>query len=175
MRRAVARAREPTGSSTGTLRRAIRGHPHRRRSSEDDRPDPSARSALHPLLRLATPCFGTVPHSTGRSCASEIEEQITNMAPTTIQDRFGSASSAEMSLGICPGRTRQKHVDNMLAGLGGDFPPAAVRRQRESPALAGLFQCPAHAKRMGPAAETRDYGVDCLILALPCSSRRPIS
>jgi hypothetical protein len=59
------------------------------------------------------------------------------------------------------------------------FPPAGDRRpshrQRESPALAGLFQCPAHAKRMGPAAETRDYGVDRLILALPCPSRRPIS
>ena len=59
------------------------------------------------------------------------------------------------------------------------FPPAGdrrpSRRQRESPALAGLFQCPAHAKRMGPAAETRDYGVDRLILALPCPSRRPIS
>jgi hypothetical protein len=41
--------------------------------------------------------------------------------------------------------------------------------------LAGLSQCPAHAKRMGPAAETRDYGVDRLILALPCPSRRPIS
>src|ERR1700730_4860139 len=59
------------------------------------------------------------------------------------------------------------------------FPPAGDRRRArphgESPALAGPFLCPAHAKRMGPAAETRDYGVDRLILASPCPSRRPIS
>jgi hypothetical protein len=35
------------------------------------------------------PCFGAVPHSTGRSCASEIEEQIADTVP-------------KMLLGVCP-------------------------------------------------------------------------
>ena len=57
---------------------------------EDGKPDPRARSGPVPFCcRLAMPCFGTVPHSTGRSCASGIEEQSADAV-------------AKMSLGVCP-------------------------------------------------------------------------
>ena len=97
MRPAFARAREPSWIVDGDLK-AIDEAVIRRRQTGSTR----TQRPCTLYCRLAMPCFGTVPHSTGRSCASEIEEQIADTVPNHNSGFFGSASSAEMSLGVCP-------------------------------------------------------------------------
>jgi len=63
------------------------------------------------------PYFGTVPHSTGRSCASEIEEQITNMVPTTIQDCLVQLRLLKCRWASVRDELEEKLADNMPAGL----------------------------------------------------------
>ena len=72
------------------------------------------------------PYFGTVPHSTGRSCASEIEEQITNMVPTTIQDCLVQLRLLKCCWASVRDELDEKLVDNMPAGL--EAIPAGGRR-----------------------------------------------
>jgi hypothetical protein len=115
MRPAFARAREPSRIVDGDLKaideRALAPEAviirRQTGSTRTQRPctlSGSTRTQRPCTLycRLAMPCFGTVPHSTGRSWASEIEEQITDTVPNHNSGLFGSASSAEMSLGVCP-------------------------------------------------------------------------
>jgi hypothetical protein len=103
MRPAFARAREPSRIVDGDLK-AIDERALAPEAVIIRRQTGSTRTQRPCTLycRLAMPCFGTVPHSTGRSCASEIEEQIADTVPNHNSGLFGSASSAEMSLGVCP-------------------------------------------------------------------------
>ena len=103
MRPAFARAREPSGIFDGDLK-AINARAPAPEAVIRRRQTGSTRTQRPCTLycRLAMPCFGTVPHSTGRSCASEIEEQIADTVPNHNSALLGLASSAEMSLRVCP-------------------------------------------------------------------------
>jgi hypothetical protein len=74
---------------------------------------------------------------------NEIEKQIANIVPTTLQDCLAQLRLLKYRRACVPDELDEKPVDDMLAGLR-RFPPAgdrrAPRRQRESPPLAGLFQ-----------------------------------
>ena len=90
MRPAFARAREPSRIVDGDLKAIDARAPAPEAVIEDGKPDPRARSGPVPFCcRLAMPCFGAVPHSTGRSCASGIEEQNADTVP-------------KMLPGVCP-------------------------------------------------------------------------
>jgi hypothetical protein len=88
MRPAFARAREPSRIVDGDLKAidARAPAPEAVIRTRQNRIHAHA-AALYPSA--ADSCFGTVPHSTGRSCASGIEEQIADTVP-------------KMLLGVCP-------------------------------------------------------------------------
>jgi len=87
IRPAFARAREPSRIVDGDLK-AIDARAAAPEADQNTANRIHAHAAaLYPSA--ADSCFGTVPHSTGRSCASGIEEQIADTVP-------------KMSLGVCP-------------------------------------------------------------------------
>jgi hypothetical protein len=63
------------------------------------------------------PCFGTVPHSTGRSCASEIEEQIADTVPNYNSGLFGQLRLLKCRWASVRDELDEKLVDNIPAGL----------------------------------------------------------
>jgi hypothetical protein len=122
-RRASART---VGESTGTLRRSMRGHPHRRRSSKTANRIHAHAAALHPLLPTRN---AVLRHS------AALDRQILRLRDRGADHQhgadhnsglFGSASSAEMLLASVRDELDEKLVDNMPAGL--EAIPAGGRR-----------------------------------------------
>jgi hypothetical protein len=163
MRPAFARAREPSRIVDGDLK-AI--------DARAPAPEAVIRRRQTGSTRTQRPCALLLPTRNGvlRNRAA-LDRQILRIRDRGADRRHGAENVAGRLSAMNSTRSLLITYPQGLRR----FPPAAVASAAREPGFGRALSVSGPCQAYGPAAETRDYGVDRLILALPCPSRRPIS